>query len=272
MPALTLYKPFVFRKDLFYFSTQSLYILDKINGKIKSLHNVRMECNYPVIYKNHLCASYQNKIFNYNIKDRKFDWIKTIKGNIYKGITLDNWKLIFATSKGKIYSVQTKRGITEFETGTGTGTAIYALPVVYEDYIYIGDVNGIFYAVNKTSGKIIWKFKTFGKISSSAAVSKTNIYFGSEAHFIYNFDRLKLTKIWNSSERTAFGTSPVIFGDYLITSGNTGEVYFVLKKNGDFRGSYFIGSKVNGKIKIHDNKIIFTTESGYIHILSEKRN
>ena len=55
--------------------------------------------------------------------------------------------------------------------------------------IYIGAKDHTFYAVDSAKGKLAWKYRTHGAISSSAAIDDNSVvYFGSEDNFIYALD------------------------------------------------------------------------------------
>ncbi|MBB2149250.1 PQQ-binding-like beta-propeller repeat protein [Pedobacter sp. LMG 31462] len=41
-----------------------------------------------------------------------------------------------------------------------TGTAIYGTATIHNQMVYFGSGNHNFYALNKISGKVVWKFKT----------------------------------------------------------------------------------------------------------------
>ncbi len=58
-------------------------------------------------------------------------------------------------------------------------------PTVTSDAIYLGDEEGVFHAIERKSGKGLWKFETQGEIYSSAAVTDGRILFGSYDNNLY---------------------------------------------------------------------------------------
>jgi eukaryotic-like serine/threonine-protein kinase len=58
-------------------------------------------------------------------------------------------------------------------------------PTVTSDAIYLGDEEGVFHAIDRKSGKGLWKFETQGEIYSSAAVADGRILFGSYDNNLY---------------------------------------------------------------------------------------
>lgn len=61
----------------------------------------------------------------------------------------------------------------------------YAAPVEMYGRIYIGDDNGTFYAFDQTNGRILWRYKTSGRIVGSAAVKDGRCVFASANGTIY---------------------------------------------------------------------------------------
>ncbi len=63
--------------------------------------------------------------------------------------------------------------------------SFYAAPVEMYGRIYIGDDNGTFYAFDQTNGRILWRYKTTGRIVGSAAVKDGRCVFASTNGTLY---------------------------------------------------------------------------------------
>ena len=61
-------------------------------------------------------------------------------------------------------------------------------PTVTADAIYLGDEDGVLHAINRQSGKGLWKFTTGAEIFSSAAIYEEKIIFGSYDNFLYGLN------------------------------------------------------------------------------------
>jgi outer membrane protein assembly factor BamB len=68
----------------------------------------------------------------------------------------------------------------EFQDG-----ARFPSPVILENKLFIGSDDGHVYALDALNGKLLWKFKTGGRVSSSAAVYDNKVYVVSFDGFIY---------------------------------------------------------------------------------------
>ena len=63
--------------------------------------------------------------------------------------------------------------------------SFYATPVEMYGRIYVGDDNGTFYAFDQTNGRILWRYKTTGRIVGSAAMKDGRCVFASANGTLY---------------------------------------------------------------------------------------
>ncbi len=83
------------------------------------------------------------------------------------------WSLIFMFNTSVF--AQELETAWKFETSS----RILASPVETDGTIYIGDTEGVFYAVDASSGKEMWKLETKGNIQAKALVVEGNVFFES---------------------------------------------------------------------------------------------
>ena len=62
-------------------------------------------------------------------------------------------------------------------------------PALTEDMVYLGDEDGIFHAVDRTTGQRKWVFETGAEIISSPTIDGGNVLFGSYDNTLYCLDR-----------------------------------------------------------------------------------
>ena len=91
-----------------------------------------------------------------------------------------------------------------------------AAPVVVDGMVYVGSATGECHALNAASGKLLWKYKTAGKLRAAAAVSDDRIYVGSMDNFVYALDRHTGALAWKFDTGSPVTTTPVITGDKLV--------------------------------------------------------
>ena len=92
----------------------------------------------------------------------------------------------------------------------GIGGSITATPVVYNETIYFGACDKIFYAVN-LEGKELQRFKTNGKIQSYPAVFNDKVCFGSSDGNIYIVNAKTGKLLWKVELNEPVTASPVFY-------------------------------------------------------------
>lgn len=78
--------------------------------------------------------------------------------------------------------------LKEWKYQTG-GRIEYSSPLLADDLILIGDCNGTLHAVNKDTGKLVWKFTGGGGIYSSPQRVKDSVVYGDNAGNVYCLDQ-----------------------------------------------------------------------------------
>jgi outer membrane protein assembly factor BamB len=75
---------------------------------------------------------------------------------------------------------------------------VQSSPVVAEDTVYVGSLDGNLYALAADTGAVKWTFKTQGKVRGTAAVDQGIVYFGSWDKLMYALDALTGEVRWAS--------------------------------------------------------------------------
>jgi outer membrane protein assembly factor BamB len=118
-----------------------------------------------------------------------------------------------------------------------TGDAVRASVVGAGGTLYVGSMNGTFYALDEATGTEKWHFETGGPIYSTATVAEGTVYFGSNDGTLYALDAATGEKRWSvRGDRPRKGTereisrgqldvacSPAI-GYGLVVAGMRGRV------------------------------------------------
>ncbi len=123
-----------------------------------------------------------------------------------------------------------------------TDGGISSSPLYLNNRIYFGDENGIFHAVN-LEGKEIWKYTTEDKIISSANTDGTNIFFGSYDNNLYCINQ-EGKKVWSLKTDAQVHCSPCIAENKVIIAGCDGNIRIIDSKTG--KQKYAI--KIDGNI------------------------
>ena len=58
-------------------------------------------------------------------------------------------------------------------------------PAVHQNTVYFGSIDGCVYALDATNGRLRWKFRSGGPITSSPVIANGIVYIGSTDHYLY---------------------------------------------------------------------------------------
>ncbi len=92
-------------------------------------------------------------------------------------------------------------------------------PTVTADAVYLGDEEGVFHAIDRTTGKGRWKFETSGEIYSSAAVLDGKVIFGSYDNSLYGLNEKDGTRAWKFETQGYVHCAPAIADGIAFIAG-----------------------------------------------------
>jgi outer membrane protein assembly factor BamB len=130
-----------------------------------------------------------------------------------------------------------------------TGGPVYSSPSVVDGVVYVGSVDRNLYALNKTTGTLLWKYDTLERgdiVSSSPAVSNGVAYMGGMKTKIHAVDAFSGDLLWKyklpirTTVRSSLSSSAAV-ADGIVYIGNMdGTVYAFSEDTGDLLWSYVI--------------------------------
>jgi outer membrane protein assembly factor BamB len=145
---------------------------------------------------------------------------------------IENKIIYIGSGNGKFYSIDADNGNVNWEFNCHS--RIRSTAAISDKLILFGDMGGRFYALNKNNGSLAWKFEVEGikydnskfgfdrkSIMSSAAVSGTNVVFGSRDGNLYDLNILNGKEIWKVSHGTSWIISSPAIYDGVIYVGSS---------------------------------------------------
>ena len=107
-----------------------------------------------------------------------------------------------------------------------TGDKVRSSPVVVGGVLYVGSLDGNFYALDIESGYMRWVFKSGGSINSVPYADEEKVYFGSNDGRAYALWRKDGTEAWSYDTGTTVQSTVIGYHDYIIFISDGGAVYF----------------------------------------------
>src|SRR5262249_28162523 len=82
-------------------------------------------------------------------------------------------------------------------------------PAVVNGVVYFGSDDGNVYALNASTGALLWRFAAVGQVESSPAVVNGVVYVGTGDH-VYALNASTGTKIWSYNTGSGVLSSPAV--------------------------------------------------------------
>lgn len=115
---------------------------------------------------------------------------------------------------------------------------VYAGPTLDSDNIYVGDLDGMFYAVEAATGAIYWKIQPDSNadraITDHPLVIGDTVYFTSESGNLFAVESETGNPVWSKAVDGKLNAGPVAAGDViLLAPEGTDELLIALDLNGN---------------------------------------
>ena len=125
------------------------------------------------------------------------------------------------------------------------GEGVEATAAIAGDRIYLGGLDGGFYALDLATGKPQWKYQAEGSIRSSPALADGVLFFGDEAGFVHAVAADTGTRIWRYEALGEVTSSPNLAGDCVLVGSFDQFLYCLSPKDGTVRWKVETDGPVN---------------------------
>lgn len=168
---------------------------------------------------------------------------------VYQG-SGDDWPMLMHDPAHTGYTTDTlipdppsARLNLKWKVGLGERMEIAMQPIVAEGMVYVGVMNGKFYAINAESGQIEWVYQAGGAISHTGAVADGKVYFGCEDGKVYALDAQTGALQWRYSTGGPVLSSPIVVAQAVLVGSFDGYLY-ALNTGGTLKWRYETGGRV----------------------------
>ena len=119
-----------------------------------------------------------------------------------------------------------------------TGHIVDSSPAVADGVVYVGSVDSKVYALNASTGTLVWNYTTGNYIQCSPTVAYGKVYVGSSDGKVYALNASTGTLVWNYTTGSWVLSSPAVDGDMVYVGNGYGIVYALNATTGALKWSY----------------------------------
>ncbi len=197
-------------------------------------------------------------------KSYKLEKQFNIGTEIYTTGVIQDDNIIFSCDDGSIRSISL---LDEKQNWIfKTDSLFESSPLIIDNRLFIGNINGEFYKLNVLNGELLWKVNT-GKISGSSNYSftdngKLNIFFGSYDTNLYNLDGSDGSINWTFKTQGYINGTPTIYKDSVIFGGCDTNLYVADIVSGESLNEVATGSYIPGSAVAYESTLYLSQYEG----------
>ncbi len=240
----------------------------------------------PNIYNgNVFIGSGDGFLYAFDCESKKNLWKYNAHSRVRSTPAISGELIVFGTMDGHIITLNLKTGIMKwnfavdgasfhFDDRNNDRTSIFCSPSIENGIVTVGGRDGLLYAVDLETGKLIWKTTHDGSSwILSTGISGNTLYVGSGSAFILQADDLQTGKEkWRFKTKSAVFSSISITGNTLYFADIAGMVYALDGSTGKEKWEYPAGTRIFSTPVAADSMIYFGSDDGNVYALKGKPN
>ncbi len=145
-------------------------------------------------------------------------------------------------------------------------------PAVVNGVAYFGSYDRNFYALNASSGAVLWQYQTGGEINSSPAVANGVVYFASNDAKLYALDAKTGALLWTFTRgNDVYFTYPTVSNRTVYVGANDNKIYALNAKTGALLWKYTAGYWFTSAPAVSDG-VVYAGSNDYSLYALDSRN
>ena len=298
-----------------------LYPSKSAPGIIKPTKNLNAEKNSKVLWKYEtenaknidyssstvsdnivFTAMSTGRIFTLNTNSGTLNWNDKIDEKFVESVAFKD--LLFVGGENGLYAFEKETGNIKWKQFVGY---ISCKPIIANNLVIAGCVNGNIYAFDVNSGKvswtknflesttiseashntifigsgdscyafdiknkeIIWEFKTNGKISASPKINNNDVYVGSWDGNLYALDSRNGNQKWTFNTGWGIVTTPAVSNNLIFVASNDNNFYAINRKNGNLEWEFNCKSAIHSNPIVYGDYVFFGSDDGRFYALKK---
>lgn len=159
------------------------------------------------------------------------------------------------------------------------GSPVRATPLISGDWLYAGNAAGDFFSIHKKTGKQQWVYHTGAAIQSSAIEEKGKLFFSDNGQTVYALDRNSGKLVWKFTmglkrsypwRYDYYYSSPAIYDNKLFIGGDDGFFYALDPQSGKLLWKFKTAGIIRGTAAIYRQTVLFGDTEATLYALDMK--
>lgn len=149
--------------------------------------------------------------------------------------------------------------------------AFEATPVIVDGVVYIGDLDGTFYALNLQSGEMAWKFINPAEkagFKGAAAVRDGRVYLADIDGNSYCLDLKTHEKLWSAKAEGEIVSAPNFHKGNVLIGSTDAKLYCLDAKTGDVQWTHTIGDQIQCSPTVIQDRCFLAGCDGKLHVIN----
>lgn len=163
-----------------------------------------------------------------------------------------------------VVALDAEEGVINWEFKTGI---VQSSPTVTDGAVYFGSFDGSVYAVNKSTGTLIWEFETDGEVRASPTINNGTVYISSYDGSLYALDAETGATDWTFDAGRAMYSSPTVADGNVYVGSWNDDVYALDASTGDPVWEVTTGGSVLSSPTVLDGTVYVSNEGGAVYAL-----
>ena len=226
-------------------SSGSIFAFNEANGTLRWRYSTigSAATSMPVVANRMLyCSASNGYVYALNTGNGSLRWRDLARNVAFMPPVIDNTIVYVGSTNGFLYALRAANGTSLWRYTAPRGVALNA-PVVAGGVVYAGASDRFVYAIK--GGRMLWRFKTGGKINARPTLTSGVVYIGSDDGYLYALTTPRGAQKWRFRAASAVRTSAVIAGQVVFFGSDDHNVYALNSANGSAAWQFATGGAVD---------------------------
>ena len=220
----------------------------------------------PAVFDNKVYIGGNGEFYALNLKTGAVEWTAPYYGN---SATYDDGVIYFGNNDDEFIALNAKTG--EVEWAVTTPDRVETNPLIVDGAVLFGDGDN-FYALDKTTGDLIWNKYVYGT-QSSPGFHNGHVLFGNDNGTLFCLDAASGDEVWTfeTGSNDAIYSAPAILQDEVYFGNVNGKIFKLNANTGDLIWQYTTDGRLSFESgAVADDKVYFTCASTAPSVVPER--